>query len=783
MGLDSVLSLLQSAPAKGARAPTPGDWAAYQVTPEVQAGRDQQSLAIMQDEAATYPNSAGATPAGVAALNSDIANRQRGIAKAPAAPQDAGLSSVLSLLNTSGPQNPATPGTPASPPTGDSSRNRPSAQEGVAGITEAAKNLASGTVGTIAGGWHGLSVLARGGSLDEAANAIRNTQETLTYQPQTDIGKQATDIANLPMQKASEGWGNIGSWVGGAFGGDKGAEAGQAVGSTGFQLASTLAGGKALLTGRPVVKPAAAAQATASATAPELAAQATASATAPELPAYMRKAIPTAASAETVPTVIPAATVEQAVGKAAPLSPTLAVPVPAAERLAAVVDEEPVKGGLPPDVQPDRAAVLQRIGLPTARNSALTGDAQAAATDFQVGKYTGEAAGKAAADQFAAENAALKNHAASIIQDSGGTPGMDEGALISRGQAMAAPLDALNEYFQKATKQLYAEADKKAGGMPTIQPQGFAKLIDTEHEFAGKAPNQALGNGIKSYLRNQGIIDGEGTMRPITALEAEGIKQYINSQYSYETSGLAGKIKGAINDDVFSSAGEDVYKASRDLYKKRMQTLDNPNGVSKIMEFDPANPMNRATPLEKIPDTISRLSNAQYNHLLDVYRGMPTELQPLAQTAIKEIQAQWGERLLQKGTGLTPDAQWNAPRVTEAIKANSDKIANAFQDNPETLAKIEDLQKAGNILRVSAGYPGASAQAANAIKRGVMSNFLRPLAASAGGTVGSIAGPGGAAAGAWVGDMFGSKAAQSVGERAALKKWTKGTTKLSEVHP
>ncbi len=628
-------------------------------------------------------------------------------------------------------------------------------------------NAVTGIGSSIIGGWRGISELAKGNSLEDAAKAVQEEQQNRTYQPTSEGGQKVVAALTSPANPMN--WIGVGAKKAGELAQDAGASPALATGiETGINAAAL-----GLLKG-----------------------QGSKAVTMPKLVGGMAEkpaALPAQAGGVPVPppsisdlNIAPSVRQKMAANApavAAPVAAPAVAPSVKVPNLSLVADTEPVKGGVPLPQQTENAAVLARIGLEKARESAVKGDALNAATDYQVSKFNQEPAGKAAVEQFAAENAALKGHAANIIKETGGTVGMDEGALAARGQAIAAPLDALKTYFDKATKTLYAEADKRSNGAPAIQPEGFGKLLNQESAFAGKSANQSLGGGIKSYLKEQGIMDKEGNLRQITAQEAEGIKQYINSQYSYETSGLAGKIKGALDKDVFKSAGEDVYAAARALYRKRMQTLDNPKGVAKIMEYDPQNPMNRATAFEKIPETIIRLSKSQYDHLLETLRGMPEELQPQAQAAIKEIQAHWGEKLLQKGTGLTPDAQWNAPRVTELIRNNSEKIHNAFADSPELLGKIEDLQKAGNILRVNAGYPGAAAQAANAVKRGVMSNILRPIGASTGGLAGSLLGPAGTAAGAWAGELAGARAAQSIGESGALKRWNKAMVNLKDVQP
>lgn len=627
---------------------------------------------------------------------------------------------------------------------------------------------------TILSGYEGLRVLVNGGNAAEAANAVSN--------PPLSRGARAESTGEKVLESAIHSPYNPLNWP--AMVGSKAGDATLTV--TGSPAAATavdtaISASPLLLlrgaTGKPIAVP----------RTPEIPATAAAGGT--------PVALPSAANLDISPAIRQRMEARQAqsvpladVGKPTPqAAPTQSAKLAPAEQkpvnLAELSDVEPVSGGLPKTFHPERQAVLERIGLQKTRNSAIEGDALKGATDYQLAKFTEEPVGRAAAEQFSAEKSALSNHARSIAQRTGGTIGMDEGALIARGTGIADALSALKDYFRQSTRKLYAEADAKLGSQAFGVPEGFSKLINTESEFAGKSTNQSLGNGIKLYLREQGIMDKDGALRHVTVKEVEGIKQYINSQYSHETAGLAGKIKATLDNDVFSNAGADVYAAGRDMHKQYSRTLGDPKGVSSIIDVDPRNPMNRAVALEKIPDTVTKMSNAQYNHLLKTLREMPPELKPLADKAIKEIQAHWAEKLLDRGTGTTPDAMWNAPRVTNEIRVNAEKIAKAFEDNPRLLYDIKDLQEAGNILRVNMSYPGASAQAANAVKRGAMTNLIRPASASVGGSIGAIFGPAGAGAGAMAGSEIGARVAASVGERAALTRWEKSTTKLKDVRP
>jgi len=86
--------------------------------------------------------------------------------------------------------------------------------------------------------------------------------------------------------------------------------------------------------------------------------------------------------------------------------------------------------------------------------------------------------------------------------------------------------------------------------------------------------------------------------------------------------------------------------------------------------------------------------------------------------------------------------------TSTCLRARRIRIHPALQSGPEVLAMLQDLDSAGRILKVDGSYPGAAAQAANAMKRGFMSHAVSKVASGTGALIGSSMGPVGAMAGA-----------------------------------
>ena len=156
-------------------------------------------------------------------------------------------------------------------------------------------------------------------------------------------------------------------------------------------------------------------------------------------------------------------------------------------------------------------------------------------------------------------------------------------------------------------------------------------------------------------------------------------------------------------------------------------------------------------------------------------QNVPPELKPQAAAALAEIKSHFANRLLDAGSKR--EGQWAARDVTKYLGNNAAKLPQVFSESE--LAKIKDLNEAGHILAVDPSYPGAAAQTANAMKRGLMSHAVRPALASAGGTVGAFLGMPGI--GAAAGDVLGAKVSGAMTEKAALGRWKKGMTRLDDV--
>jgi hypothetical protein len=388
-------------------------------------------------------------------------------------------------------------------------------------------------------------------------------------------------------------------------------------------------------------------------------------------------------------------------------------------------------GNLSPDQQQERIDLAGRVGLTKIRKSAIEGDAQAAADDYDSTKYTDDPHGEVMRDTLKAERAGIQKHAESIVEDSGGTPGIDQSSNKLTGRTIAQPFDDLAAHIDQVKQNMYAEAKARKGN-DIIDTQNIEKALDDP-----TLTNSLLAQGKENFLKGaksqyQHFLDNNGGY--MTVGVAEQYRQFLNTLWKTDKN-ASGFLKDALDSDVGSAVGEDVYGPARGMHALGKTLLDDPEGVSSLFSRDPKHPANRTTALEDIPDKLANMDHDQFKNVVDTLHGMPKELQPQAEAAMDALRAHMGNRLLKAGSAT--ETQWNKTGVNKELAANSENFKTAFADKPELAAKIKDLKDIGEVTRFNSGYRGAHAQASNMIRKGIGLG-AEAVAGTAGGVAGSM---------------------------------------------
>lgn len=419
--------------------------------------------------------------------------------------------------------------------------------------------------------------------------------------------------------------------------------------------------------------------------------------------------------------------------------------------------------------QARRKDILRRVGVGELRNSAVQGDAKAAATDYQMSKLD-NAQGQHMSRVMQSEREALSNFAERVAEDTGGTRGTDQAANLQRGTNIVAPLDGIRDFFDNRTKALYKVADQRAKGKP-FDTAKTREIVADKSEFLGTTEGEALLRGVRARMEKLGMTDADGTPQRTTVQQAERLKQYLGNQWTQRTSHLIKRLKEAIDDDVLSAAGEDIYKRARALRAERARLLDDPQGIARILDSEGPQGINRAVAVERIGDVMSTLPVAQFSHIVSVLTNAPAELRGPAQAALAEIKSHFANKVAEIGNKT--QAQWNSKGVSNYLNDNSARLRVLF--SPEELQRFADLNDAGHILKFDSSYPGAAVQAHNLTRARAVEGMMTVAGTTVGG---AMAGPVGMAAGAAFGNALGHRFSKGITERAGLKAAKKRTTDL-----
>lgn len=623
------------------------------------------------------------------------------------------------------------------------------------GKGETVANVVTGGVGALAGGLNFLGTLAATKGDVNAASAVQEaTQEKLTYAPRTEAGQHyASDVAEAMSWLGPK----QGEWAGPRVAELTGSPAAGAVVNTAIQGAPMLIGLRGAKAGpKGAAKAGSAESVTAEAISPQ---------SAPQV-AIVRESVP-----EPTPQASPRAPIEPPQAARASqkdgTSPDLNVPEGDLLKFEEVPATAP-KGTHPTAEQARRRDVLQRIGLDEVRQSAITGDAKAAATEFQMSKLD-NAPGNMFRRVLDKEREALGTFGEGLVRETGGSVGVDQTALHSRGSTIIEPMDGLRSYFDAQTSKLYKIADERAGATAIETPEVHKLISGDQADFLGTVEGEALLRGTKARMKSLGMFDEQGAIQPVTVMQVERLKQYLGEQWQPRTARLIRRLKDALDDDVTKAAGADVYKEARAMRAQRARILDDPKGIARLMDSSGPEGINRAVPTEKIPDTVVSMPVAQFEHVVATLRNMPDDLQPQAQAALAEIKAQFANRVYEAGSRT--QGQWNAKGVTQYLANNAARMTKLF--TPEEMQSFRDLNDAGHILKKDQSYPGAAVQEHNLLKAGAMGG-IRAAATGAGSALGG-------APGAMLGGIIGDRVATGFSDKSALRSAQKRVVKLSDL--
>jgi hypothetical protein len=396
---------------------------------------------------------------------------------------------------------------------------------------------------------------------------------------------------------------------------------------------------------------------------------------------------------------------------------------------------------LPPEEQAARAEVLHRIdpNLKVDPN-VIEGRGKDRSTDFQISK-TDTPLGNLTAEKLKEEKAALNNYGEKLIEETGDRIGLDESASHNRGNNTLKYFKELENHFDEAISRIYKERDEVAKTIPVSGDNIKSALTDSVTLELGD--NAKLAKASTAKLKQLGMMDKDGNMLPSDGYKAEQFRKWLNEKGVWDRSNakLHSELKRAVDEDVISTIDPNtpLYKEARELHGLKKDTLENPKGISSILESSGPNGINRQVDIQNIPSAIEKMSVEQFTHLIDTINKAPKELKESAQKSLSSIKSQFLNRAHEA-------FQKSANAGTKYLKQNNEVMARLF--TPEEMAKINDYNAAAHILKTDTGYPGAKVQDINIEKKlptKMVEQFIRKGGAVAaetltGGTTMGVAG-------------------------------------------
>lgn len=326
------------------------------------------------------------------------------------------------------------------------------------------------------------------------------------------------------------------------------------------------------------------------------------------------------------------------------------------------------------------------------------------ATQYQVAKTDTEL-GNLYKQQFNEEKATLNKFGENLVKDTGGTFGLDESAKYKSGNIILDPLKKLENYFNEKTSQLYKLRDIEAKGVP-VTSENVLKVLRDESINQANTETIGLVKQAEARMKQLKMMDKDGNLLPTDAKTAENFRQFLNTQWDRKNSYIHKQLKEAVDEDVLANLDRSspLYADARKLVEIRKNTLENPNGISRILNAEGPGGINRKVDIEKIADSITGLGVDQFSHIIDTLRSVPKNLQPAAEKAIGEIKAHFLKKANESFTS-------SANKGTKYLNDNREVMNKIF--SKEELDKIRDYNNAHHILKTDTGYPGAGAQSLN----------------------------------------------------------------------
>jgi hypothetical protein len=416
-----------------------------------------------------------------------------------------------------------------------------------------------------------------------------------------------------------------------------------------------------------------------------------------------------------------------------------------------------------PETLAQTEQLLKDVGIENMRHSALNGDPLEASSQYITSKSAKGLYAQGMREQIEHEKNALTGHFGGVETELGGTvprrgTSFEVSDEMRRGKTVKDALESAQEAHKAKTTELYDKASQEVGAVP-VELSSLKDYLDKKSNFV-HGPEKSLRNGIDSYLEEQGLLNAEGKVKPMTVGQSEELRKFINKQYNHETKGKIGELVNHIDDDVFKNVKGDTYEQARAHFKAGKEIYDNPKAIKDLMADEG---VNQKIADKNVMNKIATIDESQFGHLINTLRDTGKT------QAISEIQTALVNRIKEAGKSEINEP-WNSRAAASERAKLSEKLNIAFADNPEVLAKLDKGIQAGNVIYIPNKYPGAAVQT-NLLHNKFVDIGLRKAGSFLGATAGGFASAPGT--GALAGELAGEKISNALAgskQRSILEK-------------
>ena len=395
-------------------------------------------------------------------------------------------------------------------------------------------------------------------------------------------------------------------------------------------------------------------------------------------------------------------------------------------------------------------------------------------------------------EQIANEQNALSNYAQQRIEKTGASPTLTSD--YERGQAINDAFvgeQGLTGFIKNEKKKQFDEAKSKVGQNPIVTSH-VDNLLNNEQFKAGLGlkGNEGVAASAEKFIniaKTTGFEDEYGNKYAPNSIEGwDAVRKALNSNWTKDNAAVIKKINTAIDQDIASAGGQELYKKADQLHQAE-KILFSSKGIKSIFgEIDP-NGVQTGTPFEQIPAKLNKIPKDEWVHIFDtadkISKGVlngpieketglpkwtievPEEVRQNAERAKAEIKGAIAREVYENGSKRP--GVWNQNDVNSILNARSEKIKHAF--DPEEVKAFHTLNLGSQFMPGIHGYEGSGQQ----IQRlGMIASNAEKIGATTGGLIGSAAGPIGTGFGTYVGQKVGTAFEKSSLEKALNKAAT-----------